>query len=111
VAQIDELLTYLKDNDCSDLHLAAGLEPRVRAKGKVRVIEDRGPLDHQEVIELLKEIATPKHWDEYISTHDVDFAYGLEGVARYRANYFHQQNGAGAVFRIIPEEIICSASM
>jgi twitching motility protein PilT len=106
LARIDELLTYLKDNDCSDLHLAAGLEPRVRAKGKVQVIENRNALGHEELLDLLKEIATPKHWDEYTRTHDVDFAYGLEGVARYRANYFHQQNGAGAVFRIIPEEII-----
>ena len=39
MAQIDELLTYLKENDASDLHLAAGLEPRVRAKGRIQVIE------------------------------------------------------------------------
>ena len=106
MAQLDELLTYLKDNDCSDLHLAAGLEPRVRAKGSIRVLEDRGVLGDDELRVLLKQIASPKHWHDYIETKDVDFAYGLEGVARYRANYFVQQNGAGAVFRIIPEEIV-----
>jgi len=106
VAQLDELLTYLKEHDCSDLHLAAGLEPRVRQKGKVQVIEGRAVLGHEELLGLLQEIALPKHWDEYTRTHDVDFAYGLEGVARYRANYFVQENGAGAVFRIIPEDIV-----
>ncbi len=106
MAKIDELLTYLKDNDGSDLHLAAGLEPRVRQKGNVRVIEGRGVMGDAELRGLLQEIAGPKHWREYMETSDLDFAYGLEGVARYRANYFVQQNGAAAVFRIIPEEII-----
>ena len=106
MAQLDEMLIYLKDNDGSDLHLAAGLIPHVRAKGKIREIEGKAPLTDAGLRELLQEIASPKHWNEYVDTNDVDFAYGLEGVARYRANYFVQQNGAGAVFRIIPEEII-----
>jgi twitching motility protein PilT len=106
MAQLDEMLIYLKDNDGSDLHLAAGLVPRVRAKGKIREIEGREVLTDAHLRELLQEIASPKHWQEYSEAQDVDFAYGLQGVARYRANYFVQQNGAGAVFRIIPEEII-----
>jgi twitching motility protein PilT len=106
MARLDELLMYLKETDGSDLHLAAGLEPRVRQKGNVCVIEGRGVMGDAELRELLQEIASPKQWQEYVQTNDLDFAYGLEGVARYRANYFVQQNGAGAVFRIIPEEII-----
>ncbi len=106
MAQLDELLRYLKESDGSDLHLAAGLEPRVRQRGNVKVIEGQGVLGDTELRALLEEIASPKHWAEYVQTNDVDFAYGLEGVARYRANYFVQRNGAGAVFRIIPEEIV-----
>ncbi len=106
MAQLDQLLSYLKENDCSDLHLAAGLEPRVRAKGSLRTIEGRSPLSDEELCGMMAEIALPKHWDEFVETNDVDFAYGLEGVGRFRANYFVQQNGAGAVFRIIPEDII-----
>jgi len=106
MAQLDELLVHLKDNDGSDLHLAAGLEPRIRAKGRIQVIEGRPPLGDEELRGLLSEIASEKHWDEYATTNDVDFAYGLEGVARFRANYFVQENGAGAVFRIIPEDIV-----
>lgn len=106
MAQLDELLSYLKESDGSDLHLAAGLEPRVRQRGSVKVIEGQGVLGDTELRALLEEIASPKHWAEYVQTNDVDFAYGLEGVARYRANYFVQRNGAGAVFRIIPDEIV-----
>ena len=106
MGQLDQLLTYLKDNDCSDLHLAAGLEPRVRAKGSLRAIEGRGPLSDEELRGMLSEIASEKHWKLFCDTNDVDFAYQIDGVARFRANFFVQQNGAGAVFRIIPEEII-----
>ena len=55
---------------------------------------------------MLQDLAQPRHWNEYASTSDVDFAYGLEGVARFRANYFAQENGAAAVFRVIPERIV-----
>ncbi len=106
MAQLDELLTYLKDNDCSDLHLAAGLEPRVRTHGKLETVPDRPVLTDEGLRRDLRELASEKHWGEFSRTNDVDFAYGLEGVARFRANYFVQKNGAGAVFRIIPEEII-----
>ncbi len=106
MARIDTLLTYLKDNDCSDLHLAAGLEPRVRRKGSLAVIPGQSVLSDEDLRSMLEEIALAKHWEEYCLTNDLDFAYGLEGVARFRANYFVQQHGAGAVFRIIPEDII-----
>jgi twitching motility protein PilT len=96
----------LKENDCSDLHLAAGLEPRVRSKGKLRTIEGQGVLADELLRTMLEEIASEKHWSEYDSGGDVDFAYSIAGVARFRANYFVQDRGAGAVFRIIPEEII-----
>ncbi len=105
MSQLDELLRYLKERGGSDLHLAAGLEPRIRTGGQLEPVEGWEPLDDAQVLELLRPITSPRHWEEYRETRDLDFAYGLEGVARFRANYFCQQNGAGAVFRIIPEEI------
>jgi len=106
VAQIDQLLTYLKEHDASDLHLAAGLEPRVRAKGRLETVPDQPVLTDEGLRGMLEEIASERQWTEFDETNDLDFAYGLEGVARFRANYFVQANGAAAVFRIIPEEII-----
>ena len=106
MAQLDELLVHLKDQGGSDLHLAAGLEPKIRADGRIQPVVGRGQLGDDELRGLLRELASARHWQEYEATHDVDFAYGIEGIARFRANYFVQNNGAGAVFRIIPEEII-----
>lgn len=106
MAEIDALLRYLKEQGGSDLHLAAGLEPRIRVHGELRAVEGRDPLTHEELRGLLQPIASERHWKEYEDTCDLDFAYGLEGVARFRANYFAQEHGAGAVFRIIPENIV-----
>ena len=106
MAQLDELLVHLKDHGGSDLHLAAGLAPKMRAGGRIQSIEGRATLSDGELRGLLRELASETHWKEYEATHDADFAYGIDGVARFRANYFVQNNGAGAVFRIIPEEIV-----
>ena len=105
MARVDELLEYLKDKGGSDLHLAAGLEPRIRVHGSLESVEGRTPLDDKALRDLLREIAGDEPWREYEECGDLDFAYGLEGVARFRVNYFVQQHGSGAVFRIIPEDI------
>jgi len=106
MAELDKLLVYLKETGGSDLHLATGLEPRIRRHGSLEPVQGAPPLDAGRVTALLSAITTPKQWEEYDRTRDLDFAYGLEGVARFRANYLYQENGPGAVFRIIPEKIV-----
>jgi twitching motility protein PilT len=106
MARLDELFHYLKDTKGSDLHLGAGLEPRIRRHGHLEKVPNWPVLTDADLKELLREIASPKQWEHYTANLDLDFAYGLEGVARFRANYLNQENGSGAVFRIIPEEII-----
>jgi twitching motility protein PilT len=106
MAELDKLLRHLKDQGGSDLHLAAGMEPRLRVRGELVSVPDWGPLDDAKLRGLLQPVASERHWKEWVETRDVDFAYGLEGVARFRANYFVQEHGAGAVFRMIPEQIV-----
>jgi twitching motility protein PilT len=106
MARIDRLLTYLKEQGGSDLHLAAGLEPRIRKTGRLVPIPGEQRLTDETLRDLLEEISNEKDWEEYTGCGDLDFAHALPGVARFRANYFTQENGAGAVFRIIPEEIV-----
>ena len=106
MAQIDDLLRYLKERKGSDLHLAAGLEPRIRVNGELRAIEGAAPLVDAGLRKLMREITSDAQWKIYDQKHDLDFAYGLEGVARFRANFFAQERGAGAVLRMIPEKIV-----
>jgi twitching motility protein PilT len=102
---MEELLRALRREGGSDLHLAAGQAPRMRRKGSLDPIAGAAPLDDAGVRALLREIASDEQWHGFEARHDLDFAYGLPGVARFRVNFFVQENGAGAVFRIIPEEI------
>jgi twitching motility protein PilT len=102
---MEAMLKQLQDERGSDLHLAAGQPPRMRRKGSLDPIEGQPPLTDAGLRALLREIATDEQWASYDEQGDLDFAYGIPGVARFRANFFVQENGAGAVFRIIPEEI------
>jgi twitching motility protein PilT len=106
MARLDDLLRVLKAEGGSDLHLVAGLEPRIRVHGELRPADGWSTLTDRDVRELLRELAEERHWSQYEKTNDTDFAYGLHGVARFRANYFVQENGAAAVFRLIPEKIV-----
>ena len=106
MAAIDPLLIHMKENDGSDLHLVAGQPPRFRAKGAVRIMEGQPVLSNDDLRAMMLEVASARAWEEYETTGDLDFAFGLDGVARFRANYFVQESGAACVFRIIPEEIL-----
>ena len=105
--ELDQLLTHLKERGGSDLHLAAGLEPRIRIHGGLEPVSGWEKLSDERLRGLLRELASERHWASYEEEHDADFAYGLEGVARFRANFFVQENGAGAVEqRMAPREYV-----
>jgi twitching motility protein PilT len=106
MARIDELFHYLQDHKGSDLHLAAGMEPRIRVHGSLEPVRGWSVLSNHALLSLLREIATVAQWEDYQACGDLDFAYGLENVARFRVNFLRQENGCGAVFRIIPETIV-----
>lgn len=105
MARIDALLRTLKERDGSDLHLVAGLPPRVRLNGSLAPLEGATALDAGDLVALLREICPPDDWATFESDHDVDFAHEVPGVGRFRANCFRQESGPAAVFRIVPEAI------
>jgi twitching motility protein PilT len=55
---------------------------------------------------MLKPIAPPRLWEDFVQHGDIDFSYEIPGLSRYRVNVFRQQRGAGAVFRVIPTKIL-----
>ena len=105
MAAIDALLKMLKETGASDLHLATGQKPKLRLHGDLEDIAEHAALTEQGCYGYLLEICPPHRRQEFEKSHDADFAYSLEGVARFRCNYFQQNNGPGAVFRVIPEKI------
>ena len=105
MAKLDAYLTRMKSMQASDLHLMAGAPPKVRIHGELEVLSGEAELTQNLLESLLFEILTIQQKEHFLQTHDFDFAYGLEGVARFRCNYCFQKSGIGAVFRIIPEKI------
>ena len=103
---IDRLLRKMTESGASDLHLRTGLPPRVRLHGGMQDMSGETPLTVDAMNALLREICEPAQWQRFSSSHDLDFAYGLPGVARFRANYLFTREGPGAVFRTIPTRIL-----
>jgi len=105
MAQIDAFFKLMNEQQASDLHLAAGKQPILRVQGELERVK-YNPLDNDSLKSMLYEI-TPEHKIKvFEETGDVDFAYEIPGLARYRANFFKQNNGIAAAFREIPGQIL-----
>jgi len=105
MAQIDAFFKLMNDQGASDLHLMAGQQPVLRILGELERVKYR-ELDNDGLKAMLYEIAPEEKVKIFEETGDVDFAYEIPGLARYRANFFEQRNGVGAVFREIPSTIL-----
>jgi twitching motility protein PilT len=103
--RIDRFLRLMNDRGASDLHLTVGRPPMLRISGQVEQIRYR-TVQEGDFVETVRPIVPSHRWSEWVEGGDTDFAYELEGVARFRINLFRQQRGAGAVFRVIPSKIM-----
>lgn len=106
VAKIDEFFQAMIDLGGSDLHLEQGQKPKLRVNSEVREMDGRDVLTGPFLSDLLAEIAPPALWQKYEQMGDLDFAYAMGTVARFRANYYRHFSGLGAVFRVIPSKIL-----
>ena len=104
MATIDKFFRALKEQGGSDLHLQAGQPPKFRIHGRLEPL-NMPPLSNVEAERLLLEMLDERKKRRFLSNKDLDFAYEVEGVARFRCNYLRQHHGIGAVFRIIPTKI------
>ncbi len=111
MATVDSWLRALKERKASDLHLVAGGLPRMRIEGKLAPLEGEGELTDDPLRSLMREIVDEEQWRAYEAEGDLDFAYALAGVARFRGNYLVQERGAAAVFRIVPERILSAEEL
>ncbi|MBD1549937.1 type IV pilus twitching motility protein PilT [Pseudomonas typographi] len=107
---ITELLAFSAKQGASDLHLSAGLPPMIRVDGDVRRI-NLPPLEDKQVQELIYDIMNDKQRQDFEEFLETDFSFEVPGVARFRANAFNQNRGAGAVFRTIPSTVLTMADL
>jgi twitching motility protein PilT len=104
MAQIDQFLRLLIQQGGSDLHLSCGNPPIIRVHGHLQRIRFR-ELTPADLKTLLLEVLTAEQRERFETTRDLDFAYEIADVARFRGNVFVQHRGMGGVFRVIPARI------
>ena len=109
---IDALFHLMCQAGASDLHLCAGMPPLVRKDGRMQPLDPAAPsLTDEYLARLLDPIMPPANRHQFTERHDTDFAYEIEGLARFRANVFRDRKGRGAVFRVIPTQILTAEKL
>jgi len=103
--EVGGLLRSLVDEGASDLHLRVGEPPILRVNGELKRMESREPLTGAKVEAMLHSIMPERNQAEYRESNDTDFAYEIEGLARFRGNAFRDHHGAGGVFRVVPATV------
>ena len=92
---LDRWLTLLAEWEGSDLHIKAGAPPRVRIDGDLRVLPDEKDLDPEEMLLLMETVLPPRAGEIFERHHEVDFAYSVAGIGRFRVNAFYQRSHGG----------------
>ncbi|RJK97181.1 type IV pilus twitching motility protein PilT [Vallicoccus soli] len=102
---LDTLLGHLLAVGGSDLHVTAGAPPMVRLRGDLLPVEGYERLLPQGIQRALYALMTQRQREKFEESLELDFAYAIPGVARFRVNVYRQRDAMGAVFRVIPFEI------
>src|SRR5579862_1621635 len=104
-ASIDRLLERMPELDASDLHLTVGSAPAYRVRGSIAPAQGEPELDADETRQTLYGLLTSEQQKQLELNRQLDFAYSLPGVARFRVNVFFQRESLGAAFRLVPQKI------
>ena len=104
MATLPELLKALVDNQGSDLHVTTNTPPQIRVHGHLQALDlpSLGPAETKALAYSVLTDAQKKRFEESL---ELDFSFGIRGIARFRCNVFNQRGAVAAVYRVIPEEI------
>jgi len=101
---IDEILRLAIDRKASDIHLTVGLPPMMRLDGEITPLPYT-ILKPEDTRRMIYETLTDDHIEKFESTHELDFAYSVKGLARFRFNVYMQRMSVAGALRVIPTKI------
>jgi twitching motility protein PilT len=101
---LSDLLKKMLDMGGSDLHITTNSPPQVRVHGHLQPL-DMPPLTPSETKQLAYSVLTDAQKHRFEENLELDFSFGLKGLARFRGNCFNQRGAVGSVYRVIPFEI------
>jgi twitching motility protein PilT len=102
---LDEALVAMVKAGASDLHLTTGATPMIRKNGSLRPLEGFAILTSEALKRSLYAALTQKQRETFEAELELDFAYAVRGLARFRVNLYQQRESIGAAFRVIPYDI------
>jgi twitching motility protein PilT len=102
---IDELLATAVHYGASDLHLKVGSYPMMRINGALTVCSEEKRLDREDTEGMADALFTPEQREKFLRAQEVDLAYSVPGLGRFRCNVFQQRGTVGLVLRVIPTRI------
>src|SRR5580765_451122 len=105
LTSIDDLLEQMVALGASDLHVTVGSPPAYRIRGHIVRAEGFEPFAADDTRSLLYRILSSEQQKHFELNRQLDFAYAMPGVARFRVNVYYQRESLGAAFRLVPQEI------
>ena len=103
---IDELLRKACDRGASDIHLKVGSPPIIRIDGKLVPMTDEKRLMQEDTISMAFGIMSARQKQKFKDNFELDMAYSVAGLGRFRCNAFQQRGTVGLVVRVIPVKIL-----
>ena len=100
---IDDLLRIAMERKASDLHLKVGNHPYLRVEASSRSPTAR--ITPEEMLSMAFSMMTNRQKQKFKETAELDMAYGVAGLGRFRVNVFQQRGNVGMVLRVIPTKI------
>ena len=102
---INDLLRIAVERGASDLHLKVGNYPILRIRGGLEPATPDHRVDHEEMMAFAAKVLSTQLRDKFNNCHEVDLAYSVPGLGRFRCNAFQQRGTIGMVFRVIPVQV------
>jgi len=103
--EINELLKTAIENGASDLHIKVGSYPILRITGELTPLNSEGRVSQQDAMKIASTVMSPGQREIFKKRNELDFAYSVPGLGRFRCNIFIQRGTIGIVFRVIPMRI------
>ena len=103
---VNDLLKGAVEKGASDLHLKVGSFPMVRVHGNLLPLTEDKQLDHEELVEMAASIMSTAQRQKFKDAQEVDLAYSVAGLGRFRCNVFQQRGTIGIVLRVIPVRVM-----
>ena len=102
---VNDLLKIAVESGASDLHLKVGSFPHLRYKGALTPVTSAKRLDHDDLVAMTAAVMSTAMRQRFKEDQEVDFAYSVPGLGRFRCNIFQQHGAVGMVIRVIPTQI------